>query len=193
MQKAHSTSQRTPEPTYFTLFSSALGTIGLAATRQGLYWISLGETGTSSFRKKIQNRYGVTAIRRDDLFKESAAQIRAYFSGRAVQFKARIDLREGTAFQRRIWQTLRRIPYGQTRSYGSIAQSIGCPKGSRAVGGACGRNPLPIIVPCHRVVGSNGQLGGFTGGIRLKKRLLALEDAKPFRNRKSRMPAARTV
>lgn len=81
----------------------------------------------------------------------------------------------GTKFQRKVWRALQRIPYGETRSYAWVAAAIGHPKALRAVGRACGANPLPLIIPCHRVVAANGALGGFSGGLAWKRRLLALE------------------
>jgi O-6-methylguanine DNA methyltransferase len=88
-----------------------------------------------------------------------------------------MDLSSGTDFQRRVWRALQKIPRGQTRSYGWVARKIGRPKAARAVGTACGANPVPIIIPCHRVIASDGSLGGFGGGLPLKRRLLALEKA----------------
>lgn len=98
-----------------------------------------------------------------------------YFSGKRVDFPDKVDLSEGTPFQRAVWQAARLIPYGQKQSYGWIAKKIGKPGAARAVGQALGRNPLSIIVPCHRVIAGDGKLGGFTGGLAAKKRLLALE------------------
>ncbi|GAH65608.1 unnamed protein product, partial [marine sediment metagenome] len=96
-------------------------------------------------------------------------------------FPDRLDLSGATDFQRKVWETTRLIPYGETRSYAWVAEQIKQPRALRAVGQALGRNPLPIIVPCHRVVASNGKPGGFTGGIEVKKRLLHLEGAAVFR------------
>jgi O-6-methylguanine DNA methyltransferase len=86
-----------------------------------------------------------------------------------------LDLSAGTAFQQAVWQALCRIPYGETRSYAWVAGQIGRPRATRAVGSACGANPIPVIVPCHRVIASDGSLGGFSCGLKWKKRLLALE------------------
>jgi methylated-DNA-[protein]-cysteine S-methyltransferase len=102
-------------------------------------------------------------------------QLDQYFAGTRVAFDVPIDLEQGTDFQKAVWSALRNIPYGETRSYGEIAQSIGVPKSARAVGGANNRNPLPIIVPCHRVIGASGGLTGYAGGVDIKARLLALE------------------
>jgi methylated-DNA-[protein]-cysteine S-methyltransferase len=104
-------------------------------------------------------------------FAEVVAQLEAYFAGTLTEFDLPLEL-EGTAFQRRVWQALREIPYGQTRSYGQLAAGIGAPGASRAVGLANGRNPISIIVPCHRVIGADGTLTGFGGGLERKRALL---------------------
>ena len=98
----------------------------------------------------------------------------AYFGGALQDFNLPLSL-EGTEFQLRVWRCLRNIPYGETISYGQLAQRIGKPKALRAVGLANGSNPIPIIIPCHRVIGSDGSLTGFGGGLPIKKKLLALE------------------
>lgn len=106
----------------------------------------------------------------------AAEQIMAYFAGQRSSFDVPLSLR-GTPFQVRVWRTLMEIPFGSTRSYGQIAEWIGHPAACRAVGSANGRNNLPVFIPCHRVLAAGGKLGGFTGGIGLKKRLLAHESA----------------
>ncbi|HZS94920.1 MAG TPA: methylated-DNA--[protein]-cysteine S-methyltransferase [Chloroflexota bacterium] len=103
-----------------------------------------------------------------------SAQLTAYFEGTLRDFSIPLDLR-GTPFQLAVWQALTEIPYGETRSYGAIARAIGRPQASRAVGMANHQNPVPIVVPCHRVIGSNGTLTGYGGGLLLKARLLELE------------------
>jgi methylated-DNA-[protein]-cysteine S-methyltransferase len=107
-----------------------------------------------------------------------AKQLQAYASGKVVRFSSRLDLSSGTPFQAKVWRALQMIPRGQTRSYAWVAHKIGSPRAVRAVGAACGANPVPIIVPCHRVIASDGSLGGFGGGLALKRRLLALEGVK---------------
>jgi len=104
----------------------------------------------------------------------AVSQLKAYFAGRLREFHLPLDM-AGTEFQIRVWRELEKIPYGETRSYSAIAQAIGRPAAVRAVGAANGANPLPIVVPCHRVIGANGKLVGYGGGLPLKKRLLALE------------------
>lgn len=113
--------------------------------------------------------------RRDDgAFGRARDQLREYFDGTRRAFDLPLDPR-GTAFQLAVWRELARIPFGETISYGELARRIGRPAASRAVGAANGANPLPIVIPCHRVVGANGSLTGFGGGIETKKWLLALE------------------
>ncbi|MFH1942641.1 MAG: methylated-DNA--[protein]-cysteine S-methyltransferase, partial [bacterium] len=101
-------------------------------------------------------------------------QLLEYFNGTRKVFSLPIDLR-GTDFQKSVWEAVRKVPYGQTRSYGDIAKAIGNPRASRAVGAANGANPIPIIIPCHRIIGSDGSITGFGGGIPLKQKLLNLE------------------
>jgi methylated-DNA-[protein]-cysteine S-methyltransferase len=113
----------------------------------------------------------------DEAFPEAVGQLEAYFAGERTDFELPLDL-VGTAFQRRVWEALLTIPYGETRSYGEIARQIGAPSASRAVGLANGHNPIGIIVPCHRVIGSNGSLTGYGGGLDRKRALLALEKSR---------------
>jgi methylated-DNA-[protein]-cysteine S-methyltransferase len=105
---------------------------------------------------------------------EATEQLRAYFAGERTTFELPLDM-HGNPFERRVWDELKQIPYGETVSYGEIAQRIGAPGAARAVGLANGRNPIAIIVPCHRVIGANGKLVGFGGGLPMKRALLDLE------------------
>lgn len=102
-------------------------------------------------------------------------QLQRYFAGALRRFTVPIAFTFGTPFQRAVWQALREIPYGETRTYGQIAQAVGRPKAVRAVGSANNRNPLPILVPCHRVVGSGGALVGYAYGVEMKRALLQME------------------
>ena len=108
------------------------------------------------------------------LLREARKQLEQYFKGERKEFELPVKLK-GTEFQQRVWRALREIPYGETRSYGDIAEEIGSPRAARAVGGANNKNPVMIIVPCHRVIGSDGSMVGFGGGIELKRQLLELE------------------
>jgi methylated-DNA-[protein]-cysteine S-methyltransferase len=107
------------------------------------------------------------------VLKETATQLDEYFAGERTDFDVPMEL-DGTDFQREVWAELSRIPYGKTISYGELARRVGRPNGPRAVGQANGRNPIPVIVPCHRVLASNG-IGGYGGGLKVKRELLALE------------------
>ncbi|MFM9455720.1 methylated-DNA--[protein]-cysteine S-methyltransferase [Streptomyces europaeiscabiei] len=113
-------------------------------------------------------------VRDDAGFAEPEEQLEAYFAGELQEFALELRL-HGTPFQRLVWEQLTRIPYGETRSYGDLAGALGNPKASRAVGLANGKNPVGIIVPCHRVVGSDGSLTGYGGGVERKQRLLDFE------------------
>lgn len=112
-----------------------------------------------------------------DSFTDLIERLRGYFAGQRVAFKDELDLSAATAFQREVWQLTRLIPYGETKSYGWVAERLGRAGAGRAVGQALARNPLPIIVPCHRVVAKNGGLGGYSGGVARKRYLLRLESA----------------
>jgi methylated-DNA-[protein]-cysteine S-methyltransferase len=110
-------------------------------------------------------------------FGAAVDQLEAYFAGELMDFDVELDLR-GTEFQRRVWKALLTIPFGETRSYGEIAEQIGAPGAARAVGLANGHNPIAIVVPCHRVIGANGSLTGFGGGLDRKRTLLELENQR---------------
>ena len=110
----------------------------------------------------------------EEYFADVLQQLKEYFAGSRQNFDVKLSLK-GTDFQRQVWQELQRIPYGKTASYGDIAKRINNPKACRAVGAANGKNPIPIIIPCHRIIGNDGSLTGFGGGLKLKKTLLDLE------------------
>lgn len=148
---------------------SPVGTLTLVATDEGLAGIL--------WENDWPNRTPLRVGARDDshpVLIEAERQLKEYFSGRRREFALELDV-EGTVFQRTVWSALRTIPFGETRSYGDIARQIGNPDAVRAVGAANGRNPVSIVVPCHRVIGSNGKLTGFGGGLEAKAQLLALE------------------
>lgn len=150
--------------------SSPLGRILLVADDRGLTMINF-QDGKGA--KKPPH----TSTESAASFKEAAEQIRAYFRGELKKFKLPLSP-QGTAFQLGVWKAMSGIPYGKTISYRELAQRAGRPKAWRAAGAAAGRNPLPIVVPCHRVIGSDGRLTGFYGGIHLKEYLLKLEAAR---------------
>lgn len=148
--------------------ASPLGTMLLARTDAGL--------AGAWFEKQKHHPDAIDAPERGDdpLLMVTASQLRAYFAGEIDAFDVPLDL-QGTAFQRDVWQALLRIEPGATTSYGAIARDLGLPSASRAVGSAVGRNPVSIIVPCHRVVGSSGALTGYAGGLDRKTSLLRIE------------------
>ena len=153
-----------------TTITTPLGRILLARTAKGL--------AGAWFEGQKHHPGPLIAVRRPDdaLLREAADQLHAYFAGERDAFDLPLDL-HGTGFQRAVWRALLTIPGGRTRSYGEIAKELGTAKAVRAVGSAVGRNPVSVIVPCHRVVGSDGSLTGYAGGVDRKRALLALERA----------------
>ncbi|MCW6009065.1 methylated-DNA--[protein]-cysteine S-methyltransferase [Micromonospora sp. CPCC 205371] len=109
------------------------------------------------------------------MLKTAVDEIAAYFAGELMQFSVPLSVRRGSEFERAVWREMSRIPYGEMRTYGEIAAAVGDPGGARAVGVACNRNPIPVIVPCHRIVGAGGKLVGFGGGRHRKRSWLELE------------------
>lgn len=146
---------------------SPIGRLLVAADERGLRQIVFA-AGRTEARPRPEWRADATRL------SEILRQLRAYFAGELREFDLPLAP-EGTPFQLRVWEALRGIPYGTTISYGELARRIGTPTGSRAVGLANGANPLPIVVPCHRVIGANGTLTGYGGGLPIKAWLLALE------------------
>jgi methylated-DNA-[protein]-cysteine S-methyltransferase len=151
----------------YTLIESPLGAILVAGNDEGIRIMSFQE-GTDPV--KIDPAWE----RRDEAFLDAAGQLADYFAGLRRDFDLPLAPR-GTAFQLRVWRELTRIPYGETISYGELARRIDKPQAMRAVGSANGSNPLPLIVPCHRVIGANGKLTGYHGGLGIKRFLLSLE------------------
>jgi methylated-DNA-[protein]-cysteine S-methyltransferase len=154
-------------PDRYTLVASPVGDLLLTGDGVALCgcWFTDDDGGAA-------RRQG---LERDDVaFADVAAQLREYFAGTRTTFDVELAP-AGTEFQRRVWAQLRTIPYGETRSYGAVAAELGTPGASRAVGLANGRNPISIIVPCHRVIGADGSLTGYGGGMERKRHLLDLE------------------
>lgn len=151
----------------FTSFDSPVGELLLSADDGGLRTLEF-----AAGRHPVAPRPEWT--RADAAFEDLHRQLNEYFAGRRTGFDVRLAP-EGSPFQLRAWEELRQIPYGATISYGELARRVGNPAASRAVGLANGRNPISIIIPCHRVIGATGKLTGFGGGLENKRRLLALE------------------
>ncbi len=159
--------------TYYTYFDSPIQPLLLTSNGTALTGLFMG---AHKHGPEIENAWAQS----DEAapFAEAKQQLAAYFAGQLTNFDLPLAP-VGTEFQRRVWDELRRIPYGQTVSYGELARRIGNPNACRAVGLANGRNPLSIIVPCHRVVGANGKLVGYAGGMARKEAMLALEQTTP--------------
>ncbi|MFE6796440.1 methylated-DNA--[protein]-cysteine S-methyltransferase [Paenibacillus chitinolyticus] len=164
-----------------TLDDSPIGPLLLARTGRGLCSIEFG-SGPEAVRKLEQwtDRWipGGTIVPSPAGLREIREQLEEYFSGQRRSFDLAFDLR-GTEFQLRVWKALLSVPYGATASYKDIAAAIGSPQAVRAVGGANNRNPVPIVIPCHRIIGAGGQLVGYGGGLSVKTALLELEGWSP--------------
>jgi methylated-DNA-[protein]-cysteine S-methyltransferase len=157
----------------YKTMDSPVGKLTLVASSEGLAAIL--------WENDRPGRVRLTIDAQDDrhpVLLEAERQLGEYFGGRRKTFALTLDL-AGTAFQRKVWNALLTIPFGETRSYAQIARQIGNPSAVRAVGAANGRNPVSIVAPCHRVIGSTGKLTGFAGGLDVKAQLLSLEGAMP--------------
>ncbi|MDA8082620.1 MAG: methylated-DNA--[protein]-cysteine S-methyltransferase [Nitrospiraceae bacterium] len=151
-----------PAQEYYDFLESPVGRLCLIFRRSYLVGISFGPSA------EIPMRHG-------DASEIVKAQLTEYFRNERSEFSCRTAFLEGTEFEKRVWNVLRRIPYGETRSYKWVAAEIGEPKAARAVGNALGKNPIPIIFPCHRIIESDGSIGGYTPGTDIKRRLLGIE------------------
>lgn len=154
---------------YYHIVESPIGPILLAGDEEGLKYVNF---------IKGKNKIEVPDSWQENkkFFRDISRQLEAYFAGKLESFDVKLAP-EGTEFQKSVWKALCEIPYGETRTYGQIAKSVGKPKASRAVGLANNRNPMAIIVPCHRVIGANGKLTGYASGLDLKEFLLRLENS----------------
>lgn len=147
----------------------------LGATAEGLCFVSAQMEDVSQLEQHVRKYVrSFTLEKNEHLLKNYKEQLIDYFEGKRTTFDCSLDL-YGTAFQKRVWNTLTKIPYGKTVTYSDIAENIGKPQAHRAVGNAVGENPVLIVIPCHRVIRKNGDLGGFREGLNLKKTLLELE------------------
>ncbi len=160
---------------FYSCLDSPIGQIYVAKTKKGICYVNLPKISETGFLTIIRKRFQRDAIRNDRELKAVINELLAFFNGSKVDFKSLLDLNEGTIFQRKVWNKISEIPYGELRTYKWIAREIGNAPAVRAVGNAVGKNPVPPIIPCHRVIRSDGNLGGFSSGIPLKKWLLKLE------------------
>lgn len=169
---------KTPAETlYWGSAPSAQGVCTVIATEKGVCWTGTPGTSREAGLAWLERRLPIAQVIETEAIEplcHALEQLRCYFAGEHIQFSCPLDLR-GTAFQVSVWEELYRIPYGQTRTYAQIAECIRRPQAVRAVGAANGANPVAVIVPCHRVIGSNGTLTGYGGGLPMKHWLLHLE------------------
>ncbi len=164
----------------YVTFNTDMGWVGMLASAKGLLGITLPQPSVHEVRQLLGDSVS-HAIWSPHLFKDLMERLKVYFSGHRTTFPDKLDLSRATHFQREVWEITRLIPYGETRSYAWVAEQIKKPQAVRAVGQALGKNPLPIIVPCHRVVASDGKLGGFSSGVEMKRYLLSLEASVSIR------------
>jgi methylated-DNA-[protein]-cysteine S-methyltransferase len=159
----------------YAIADVGVGWVGLLASGSGLLKLTLPQNSVGEVERLLGGVKGV--VRSDRFFADLTGRLKGYFAGQRVAFGDELDLAAATAFQGEVWRLARLIPYGETRSYGWLAERLGKAGAGRAVGQALARNPLPVIVPCHRVVAGDGGLGGYSGGLARKIYLLKLESA----------------
>ncbi|MGI5212628.1 methylated-DNA--[protein]-cysteine S-methyltransferase [Plantactinospora sp. CA-290183] len=154
----------------WTVLDSPIGELSVAVDEVGICGVRFGPVGS--------------AVPEADLPELAAAltELRAYFAGELTGFTVPLHVLRGSEFERAVWAEMSKIPYGETRTYGEVAAAVGEPGAARAVGVACNRNPIPVIVPCHRIVGAGGKLVGFGGGLPRKRHLLELEAGVALRH-----------
>jgi O-6-methylguanine DNA methyltransferase len=168
------------ETIYYSSFnSSLLGKVFVASTKRGVCMVDFLKS-EKAFLTRLKEIFSGEIIRNDQKNRNVLNQLKKFLKGDLKRFDCKPDFK-GSPFQKRVWLALAKIPYGQTRSYKEIARAIGHPKAFRAVGNANGQNSIPLIIPCHRVIESNGGLGGFGHGIGVKRRLLDFEKAHGVR------------
>jgi len=159
-------------------FETPYGVMRCASTSRGLAWVELPRASGRGFEGwRARHAPGAPVCKAWAPNREAVRQILGFLEGKRRDFDLPLDLR-ATPFQRAVYDALLAIPYGETRSYAEVARSLGQPRAVRAVGAANGANPLPLVVPCHRVIATGGKLGGYGGGLPLKRRLLAMEHAR---------------
>lgn len=163
----------------YSVFETQAGWVGALGSRQGLRRLTLPQDSASEACVELGEELAL-AVSSPEFFADLIGRLKRYFEGEDVNFPDKLDLSGASPFQCRVWAAAMSIPYGETRGYRWVAREAGRPLGARAAGQAMGRNPVPIIIPCHRVVASGGKLGGFGGGLEMKKYLLALEAGDRF-------------
>lgn len=158
----------------YTLVETEWGLLGLVRDEMGLRAVLLPPESPADIPRRFAG-----AGRDADAFGDLPDRLRHYLAGAPEPLHDVVSPHVGTGFQQRVWAMARAIPWGQTRTYGELAQDLGCPRAARAVGQALAANPCPVVIPCHRIVGADGSLRGFGGGLEWKERLLQLEGSRP--------------
>jgi methylated-DNA-[protein]-cysteine S-methyltransferase len=159
------------------IYKTLVGDILAAQSSKGLCALEFGRVSERRFLKRLAEYIGPDAAFEMRSLPIVDMQLKNYLAGKITSFNLEVDLRGLTAFQKQVLRQTMKVPYGRTSSYGDIASRIGRPAAYRAVGNAVGANPIPIVIPCHRIVASDGGIGGYSGGLSYKKKLLALEGA----------------
>lgn len=160
----------------FDILDSPIGPLLVAATDRGLCRVGFKPDPEEQL-DSLARAFGPRVLRSHAAVARAERQLDEYFAGRRQSFELDVDLRATAPFARTVLEELARVPYGQTTTYGTLAARVGAPRAARAVGTVMNRNPIPIVLPCHRVLGANGSLTGYGGGLPLKERLLRLEGA----------------
>ena len=160
---------------YYAVLNTKIGKILVTRTDRGLNNLLFHQPTWGRFFEELKKNKRLELVEAKSKFSKLGKQLNDYFSGKKVKFNEKLDLSGGTPFEQKVWKKMLKVPYGKTISYRKLAAMAGSAKKARAVGNACGKNPVSIVVPCHRIIKSDGGLGGYGGGIELKKRLLKIE------------------
>lgn len=159
----------------YSIFKTALGFMGAVASDQGLHMVILPKPSELAVKQELEKHYTDELIRDEQAFTSITKKIKEHLNGKKIVYKEKFDAGGATPFELKVWDITYGIPFGEVRSYEWIARQMGNPKEVRAVGRALKHNRLPIIIPCHRVINKSGDLGGFAGGVELKRKLLKIE------------------
>lgn len=159
----------------YSIFKTSFGYMGAVSSPKGLHMVILPRKREEEVKRVLGKHYVVELYRDEKKLAGIVNKIKSYLSGKKVTFRENLDVAGATSFEMRVWDTVYGIPCGEVRSYDWVAKQVGNPKEVRAVGQALKRNRLPIIIPCHRVINKSGDLGGFAGGVELKRKLLKIE------------------
>jgi O-6-methylguanine DNA methyltransferase len=159
----------------YSIFETKLGHMGVVISQKGLHMTILPQKTAEAVKKVMEEHYTEELIRDEKCLAKISGKIRDYLNGEQVVFKEKFDVTGITSFEMKVWDIVYGIPYGETRSYDWVAKEVGSPREVRAVGQALKRNRLPIIIPCHRVINKSGDLGGFSAGVEMKRKLLKIE------------------